>query len=341
LGYNLVGDDTGCTWQNGTDDQLGKEIEGGLDPRLAPLTIPVDKPPYHVLQSGSPAINKGNTTIGGALGQCAVIDQRGHSRKADTRCDIGSFEAASSFKSALSLTAIKSGPDIIEKLGDPVTYTISIINSSLITASNLVITDVIPNGAFYVSGGTKIGNVVSWTANLIPSGSVLAVTFIVTSNQAIVNKFYHVSADEFDGEGFNELGTSLAEPSLSITKDAPTIAGKGKLITYTISVQNNGKGDAIKVVITDVIPVGASFISATDSGNRENDVVKWNLDNVGKEGKLVRVSFAVTATGNITNSSYRVSGYDETSTKIYSATGSIDIVTIVGEQFYLPILLKR
>ena len=340
LGYNFIGNDNNCVWNEETGDMLGKDNQGGDDPNLSSLSTPADRPPHYPLQSNSKVIGRGNPDIGGKLGQCAFIDQRGHSRASDAGCDIGAYENSDSLEKALSITVIKSGPDIIDQLGDNITYTLSVINSSLITGSNVVVTDVIPAGSFYVSGGTKVGDVVTWGQKLLPADQIMSVSFIVTSNQAVINNVYGVSADDFNGDGFNEVGTALAEPSLTIEKEAPSRANIGAPITYTLTIRNDGKGDAINVVISDTIPAGATHVTGS-GGTQVGNVIRIEANNVPKEGRLIQVMFALTAATTITNQEYWVSSTDETGTNVYSATGTVARVTIVGNPTYLPVMLKR
>jgi uncharacterized repeat protein (TIGR01451 family) len=92
------------------------------------------------------------------------------------------------------LAISKSGPTTASA-GQPVTYILTVANSGDTTATNLVISDTIPSGASYVSGGTKVGNVVRWTAaSLAPDASIQR-TFIVTATATIVNSDYRVVAD--------------------------------------------------------------------------------------------------------------------------------------------------
>ena len=102
---------------------------------------------YHI-QADSPAIDAGTD-------EGILIDIDADLRPQTTLFDIGADEAAA------YLMISKGGPPAVDAPG-PITYTLTVTNSGTYTASNLVITDSIPSGASYVSGGTQVGNVVSW-----------------------------------------------------------------------------------------------------------------------------------------------------------------------------------
>ena len=89
LGYNLIGDTTGCTWTSTTGD-----ITGVFLPRLGISGENGGPTPTIPLLSGSPAIDAGNPATPGSLGDtCETADQRGIGRPQGARCDIGAFEA--------------------------------------------------------------------------------------------------------------------------------------------------------------------------------------------------------------------------------------------------------
>jgi hypothetical protein len=88
LGFNLIGDTTGCTFNSLASDQVG------FNPILGPLTNNGGTTETHLPQEGSPAIDNGDNAT------CEETDQRGELRPADSDgdgtavCDIGAVELA-------------------------------------------------------------------------------------------------------------------------------------------------------------------------------------------------------------------------------------------------------
>lgn len=78
----------------------------------------------------------------------------------------------------------------------PITYTLTISNEGNAIATNLVITDRLPTGAFYISGGSKVGNDVIWTVPILEPEHSVPVTMVITATQTVINKTYAVSADD-------------------------------------------------------------------------------------------------------------------------------------------------
>jgi hypothetical protein len=93
LGYNLIGDTFGCNFISLSSDQVGS-VFSPINPQLGPLQDNDGPAPTQALLPGSPALDAGNPAQPGSGGAaCLVTDQRGVSRPAGARCDIGAYEA--------------------------------------------------------------------------------------------------------------------------------------------------------------------------------------------------------------------------------------------------------
>ena len=78
---------------------------------------------------------------------------------------------------------------------EPFTYTLTVTNTSLVTATNLTITNTMPTGAAYVSGGALVGDTVNWTVAELPSYGNVQVQWTATATQTVWNEAYGVLAD--------------------------------------------------------------------------------------------------------------------------------------------------
>lgn len=91
-GYNIIGNNNGCTFSSTTGDQVGTS-GSPIDAKLGPLSNIGGPTAVHPLLSGSPAINTGNPGASDGIGNhCQSTDQRGVIRPISAQCDIGAFE---------------------------------------------------------------------------------------------------------------------------------------------------------------------------------------------------------------------------------------------------------
>jgi uncharacterized repeat protein (TIGR01451 family) len=88
-----------------------------------------------------------------------------------------------------------------------------------------------------------------------------------------------------------------ASSDLSLTvSGAPNPVNSGATLTYTIVVTNNGPDPTANVVVTDVLPAGVTFSSASASCTNSSGTVTCNLGTMSP-GATVTITIAVTATG--------------------------------------------
>jgi uncharacterized repeat protein (TIGR01451 family) len=73
-------------------------------------------------------------------------------------------------------------------------------------------------------------------------------------------------------------------------------------VSYSIKVGNKGDAAAAGTVVTDTLPAGVAFVSATDGGTFANGVVTWNLGSLAPNAeKTVGITGKGTAQGRQCN----------------------------------------
>ena len=97
------------------------------------------------------------------------------------------------------------------------------------------------------------------------------------------------------------MGTPLAD--LAVGKTAAATVYATSNLTYHISVTNLGPSSAGSVTVTDALPAGVTFVSASGGGLNNSGVVTWSLGTLSN-GQVSNVNITVTApvAGFLTNS---------------------------------------
>ncbi len=129
----------------------------------------------------------------------------------------------------------KSGPTIA-LWKHPITYTLTVSNSGDGRASGLVITDALPAGAVYWSGGSLAAGVVSWTLPVLPVGADVQVSFVVSAEETIRNSQYGVvAAGGVSAQGSAVVTTTVVR--LTAANSSPTRIGGTTHFTATLSAE--------------------------------------------------------------------------------------------------------
>jgi len=144
------------------------------------------------------------------------------------------------------------------------------------------------------------------------------------------------------------VATFLIEPSLSITKEVTPTADVplGGVVTYTITLENSGDGDAAGVVMTDTLPPEIAFGGWVQQGSAllpdpPGDTITWGPWSV-PAGRDYTIRFTATVT---TSTAYY--GADVTNpvgfTSINAGSGSDDAVFTIEalHRIYLPLVVRN
>jgi uncharacterized repeat protein (TIGR01451 family) len=184
--------------------------------------------------------------------------------------------------------------------GATITYTIAYNNDGNIPA-NVTITDDVPDGTTYVdgsasTGGSLSGGTLSWDVTIGAGGSG-TVSFQVTVNAglddpATITNVAVLHEGDTDTPS-NETEHPVAHVDISKAVDKAT-ADYGDNLTYTLHVTNPSAAELTFVTVTDAIPAGTTFVSASDGGTCNDPCTKvtWPPRNLVVGGAF-NVTFVV------------------------------------------------
>jgi len=189
LGFNVFGFTSGdpCGAVGGLitpDDQTGI-----ANPGLLPLANNGGPTPTHFFDAASPVFDKGspgscNDTSGAPL----TTDQRGQTRPAGARCDVGAVELGTS---DLRVTKISDAPTY--EIGETITFTLTLSNQGPGNNFQVHLIDPMPAGVDFVSASLSSGggtctetpaNTLDCVVDELDSGSSLMITVTGTAVQS-------------------------------------------------------------------------------------------------------------------------------------------------------------
>lgn len=284
-GYNILGNDTGCTFTAAGGDQIGNQA-APVDPLLGALASNGGPTLTHALDVVSPALDAANPAVPGSGGSaCESHDQRGVLRPADgdpvpgAICDIGAYEALTTLA---DLSVNKDDAVDPVHVGDTISYTVTVTNSGPDEADGVVLTDDLPVTTTFVSATPTAGSCVGSPAahqlscdlGVLASGGSVSVAIEVTAPatpQPVVNTVAvgALTPDPNTADNVDTENTSvevLTGPDLQLVKvdDADPVV-VGDHITYTIFLTNDGNLAAGDVELIDDLAASASYVSSSSN----------------------------------------------------------------------------
>ncbi len=237
----------------------------------------------------------------------------------------------------LTITKTVSAPSTA--LGDTVTYTITVTNTS--SATNVVVTDMLPASLGYLAQNASVGSYSSGSGDWVigdmagnssetltidavindVSGSTITNTASVTSDTVELN-----ATDNTDSVDISPTAPPpTVSADLEITKTAVAPDPQlGNTITYTISVTNNsGVATATGVVVTDLLPSSVNYTGQSASlGTYVPGTGEWAIGDI-TPGSTSTLSLDVTITDDsakiyntatVTSSTFDPSNTNDSST---------------------------
>ena len=209
--------------------------------------------------------------------------------------------------------------------GDNVEYVIEIVNNGPGIATDIIATDNLPEGLKFINANVPGGWTLSISNNKITingeklaNGEKVLITIIAKaakSNTTLINNI-KVNGTGFDSNisNNNDSETIKITPlvDLAITKVVDNANPLfDSIITYTITVVNNGPDASTDVVVKDIWPAnGLKFITSTGTYNPATGI--WNVGELGSnEIATLTITAKTTAVGKFENKvSVNGTGYD-------------------------------
>ncbi|MCK0132658.1 gliding motility-associated C-terminal domain-containing protein, partial [Flavobacteriaceae bacterium F08102] len=178
-------------------------------------------------------------------------------------------------------------------VGSNVVFTITVMNNGLSDATGVEVTDNLPTGYTYISDNSG-GNYTSgvWTVPTIAAGSSksIQITAKVNPTGNYINTVEVTASDNLDPDstpnngdiseddyasiGTNPIAVSDIRLSKAVSNNTPFV---GDVVTFSLTVSNDGPSEATGVAIEDVVPAGYDNITAITAGSSiVGNTISWS-----------------------------------------------------------------
>jgi uncharacterized repeat protein (TIGR01451 family) len=248
--------------------------------------------------------------------------------------------------------------------GQPLTYTILVANAGPSDATGATVTDTFPSGfasptwAVVGSSGGASATTTSGSGSIsdsvtLPAGS--SITFQATGTATGAGTLTNTATVSppggvVDGTPANNTSTDTVTVNpvahLSVTKSGPSSSPPGSNIPYTVTLTNNGPDAATNASLSDLLPSGTSFVSASTISSG------WTCGAVGNQVTCSNASFPAsssatfsivthvppTASGSVSNTA-TASASDASTAPSNTVTTAVHCQnTLSGNQASVPYL---
>ena len=228
--------------------------------------------------------------------------------------------------------------------GTNVTFTLLVENTGSAALQHVFVSDLLPAGLTYVSStpaGTNVGQNVSWSdVGPILSGKNKSLEIEAYIDGSIAGT--HNLTNNVDVSGKPENGQNVTanasadvqaqESNISVSKTAdPSVGSPSTNVTFTLLVENTGSADLQHVFVSDLLPVGLTYVSSTSGGVHAGQNVSWSDVGPLSSGEnksleiVAHIDGPITGTHNLTNN-VDVSGKPENGQNV-TANASADVQT--------------
>jgi uncharacterized repeat protein (TIGR01451 family) len=182
---------------------------------------------------------------------------------------------------------VAAAPEPVLQTTD-LTYAITVVNGGASPTPGVTLIDTLPAGVTFVSatgGVTPVGNILTFPIGTILRGATQTFTIVVRADTVgkISDTATLTTSTDAQNPDLNPAdntstvaSTVLPVADLAVTNSADlATVPQFEDLTYTVSVKNNGPSPAVGVSLTDTLPAGAIFVSATGGVTTVGDTLTF------------------------------------------------------------------
>ena len=287
------------------------------------------------------------TTIAGSVDNTATATSDASDPDGSDDSDSASTDVTAAPTSA-DLGLVKTASPDPAFVGENLTYTIEVTNAGPDTAQDVVVTDPLDAGVSFVSadqGGVHDAGTVTWDLGSVAAGDTVTISLVVhvvvvaddLPNTAVVSSSTSDPdpTDDADSVLVDALDRSGLTADLQVQKtvdeEAPTA---GDVVTYTVTVINEGPADATNVRLRDDLPGGLGYRSSlADHGEYDPGTGVWRIGDL-PNGATAILSMDVKITAEAGDAPIqnvaRVAGLNETDPDGTNDSAERDITVVRG-----------
>lgn len=254
-------------------------------------------------------------------------------------------------KTDLSVTQSHSPTSVYAE--GQLTYNVKVGNAGPSTATSLVMSSTLPSdvtilsasGSGWVCTFNQANHLVTCTRSSLSVADApeITITIKAPAEGGITTNHAHISAATFDPDTSNDLATEdvtvIPVADLAITQsDSPDPVEASERLIYTLTVGNNGPSRASAVMVTDTLPSGVTFVSASgvswgcSNDNNFNVVTCVRTDDLlsGATSTIEVVVTAPSETTTLTNSAIVGSSITDFTMSNNSSSESTAVGSVAG-----------
>ncbi|HZT83268.1 MAG TPA: hypothetical protein VFA26_23765, partial [Gemmataceae bacterium] len=193
------------------------------------------------------------------------------------------------------ITLKKCGPERATQF-EALSYQLLVTNTGNAEATGVTLTDTLPDGLEHASGKHEL----TWDPfNLAPGQSRCFDYQVIAKRLGKLCNKATAAAGALRQEASHCV---TVEPRIGLTKKGPERHSVRRPAEYQLTVINPGERPVTGLAVTDLLPAGTTFVSASDGGQLMGNRVQWSLGTLAAgASRTVTVELQAAAEGEVIN----------------------------------------